>query len=227
MPAGHARVMRRRTLAVRIVRRAIRDIKSLFGVESYLEGEDRRVLENVIFPYFLRERSYGSVLFVGCEWYTRGYNAQFEACKNFCTLDVDPAARKHGARRHITDDLQNLRRYFSPGAIDLILCNGVFGWGLDAKPDVECAFASCIECLAENGVLIVGWDDIPERRPFPLRECASLNALQPFPFPPLGTSEYLTATAYRHTLTFFVKHSSRGNECRSEPRTRQAVDHER
>jgi hypothetical protein len=34
--------------------RIIRDIKrSIFGTESYLNTEDRRVLEQVIFPYFL------------------------------------------------------------------------------------------------------------------------------------------------------------------------------
>ena len=54
-----------------------RDIKHVFGVESFLDTEDCRVLKKVILPYFLNDQSIRSVLFVGCDWYTRGYNKFF------------------------------------------------------------------------------------------------------------------------------------------------------
>ena len=108
-------------------------------------------------------------------------------------------------KQHIVDDLKNLGKHFGPDSLDLILCNGVFGWGLDAKADVEEAFRACCDCLREGGVLVVGWDDIEERRPFLLQECQSLRALKPFFFPPLGAAEYLTDTPYRHTFTFYFK----------------------
>jgi SAM-dependent methyltransferase len=192
-------------LLARIVRRIVRDIKSVFGVESYLENEDRRVLERIIFPYFLQTVTYKDVLFVGCDWYTRGYNKRFEEKKNYWTIEIAPAREKYGAKQHIIDELQNLGRHFRPGALDVILCNGVFGWGLNAKADVEQAFRACCDCLRDGGVLVIGWDDIEERCPFPLEECQSLHAFKPFVFPPLGTAEYVTDTPYRHTYTFYIK----------------------
>jgi SAM-dependent methyltransferase len=193
-------------LLARTFFRIVRDIKRMFGVESYLKNEDRRVLEQIIFPYFLHEDSYEEILFVGCHWYTKGYNERFETKKkSYWTIEIDPSREKYGAKQHIVDGLQNLSKHFKPGALDLILCNGVFGWGLDKKTDVEQAFRACCDCLREGGVLVVGWDDIEERRPFPLGECQSLRALKPFFFPPLGTAEYLTDTPYRHTYTFYVK----------------------
>jgi SAM-dependent methyltransferase len=193
-------------LLARIFFRIVRDIKSKFGVESYLKNEDRRVLEQIIFPYFLHEDSYEEILFVGCHWYTKGYNERFETKKkSYWTIEIDPSRAKYGAKQHIVDGLQYLSKHFKPGALDLILCNGVFGWGLAKKTDVEQAFRACCDCLREGGVLVVGWDDIEERRPFLLEECQSLRALKPFFFPPLGAAEYLTDTPYRHTYTFCIK----------------------
>jgi len=87
----------------------------------------------------------------------------------------------------------------------LILCNGVFGWGLDEKCDVEQAFQACFECLRGGGVLVIGWDDIEERRPFPLEQCVSLRQFEPFVFPAFGVARYVTQTPYRHTFDFYRK----------------------
>jgi hypothetical protein len=46
--------------------------------DIYSQLEDRRLLERVIFPYFIKNESYKSILFVGCEWYTERYNRFFE-----------------------------------------------------------------------------------------------------------------------------------------------------
>jgi thymidylate kinase len=189
----------------RVVARMIRDIKRIFGVTSYLRNEDRRILEQIILPHFLNQDSYRDILFVGCHWYTEGYNGRFEKKKNYWTIEIEPSRQKYGAKQHVVDGLQSLGKHFKPGAFDLILCNGVFGWGLDEKADVEQAFQACSDCLREGGVLLIGWDDIEERRPFLLAECQSLRALEPFAFPPLGTAEYVTDTTYRHTYTFYIK----------------------
>jgi SAM-dependent methyltransferase len=192
-------------LLARLSGRIVRDMKGLFGIESYLRNEDRRVLEVIIFPFFLRAKQYQQILFVGCHWYTRGYNNRFEEKRNFWTIDIDSKRTRYGAKQHIVDDIQNMRKHFQVGTLDLILCNGVFGWGLDAKGDVEQGFQACFDCLREGGVLVIGWDDIDERRPFRLEECSSLGQFKPFPFPPLATARYVTDTPYRHTFDFYVK----------------------
>ena len=184
---------------------AIRRVKRLFGVPSYLRTEDRRVLEQVILPYFLKADDYRSVLNVGCHWFTQGYNRPFEARKTYATIDFDPTVAKFGGKRHIVGALQNLGAHFAPASLDLILCNGIFGWGLDSRADVEQGFQACHTALRPGGVLMVGWNDIPERRPFPIEECKSLGQFKPFLFPPFGASRYLTDTAYRHIFDFHVK----------------------
>lgn len=166
--------------------------------------DDRYILKAVIFPYFIAKPEFSRVLFVGCKWYTHGYNIQFQN-KEYWTLDIDPQQKKHGAKQHITDMLENIDQYFSKDTLDLIICNGVFGWGLDKQEDVEKAFQKCFACLRSNGVFILGWNDIAKRRPFPPEECQTLKLFDKYTFPPLRTSEYLTKTFNRHKYYFYLK----------------------
>jgi hypothetical protein len=54
-------------------------------------------------------------------------------------------------------------------------------------------------------MFILGWNDIPERIPFPLEECQSLKQFTPYIFPPLLASQYLTASPRRLTFNFYTK----------------------
>ena len=169
------------------------------------QREDRRVLEQVIFPYFIKNESYKSILFVGCAWYTERYNRLFEETKRFITIDPDPIKRKYGAKEHIVDKLENLATYFLPSSLDLIICNGVFGWGLNEKADVEQAFDACFDSLSTGGMLLIGWNDIENHRPLPLSDYKSLQRFAPVNFPPLQTAAYLTNNPNRHTYNFYSK----------------------
>ena len=171
---------------------------------KFLLTDDRRVLETIIFPYFCQRNEFYKILFVGCEWFTVGYNEIFKN-KAYWTLEIKPRRSKYGAKKHIIDSVENLNLHFNENELDLIICNGVFGWGLNAKANVERAFQGCFECLREGGVLVLGWNDRPRRCPFPLEECQSLKLFNHYVFPPLSTSQYLTADKNRHTYNFYVK----------------------
>jgi SAM-dependent methyltransferase len=175
----------------------------LFSLLSLPTG-DRRLLRRTILPWFAARTEFARVLFVGCAWYTRGYEAFFRG-KQYWTMDSDPCKRRWGARRHVCASLTRIREHFRPGALDLIVCNGVFGWGLDAKPDVEEAFSGCRDCLRDGGVLVLGWNDIPARRPFPLEQCAGLRLLRPYVFEPVRSARLETGTRNRHVYDFYVK----------------------
>ena len=183
---------------------AIRHMVMAMGIDLYLRTDDRRILETVIFPYFVGNADFSRVLFVGCGWYTRPYNQVFLR-EQYWTLDIDPARSRYGSSRHIIDSLTNLDSHFGPGDLDLIICTGVFGWGLNAKNDIETAFSKCYECLRDDGVFVLGWADIPEKRPFPPEETKSLRRFKPYIFPSLGASRYLTSGELRHTFLFFRK----------------------
>ena len=74
------------------------------GMDFSLSTEDRRILEQQIFPYLLSRQDMERILFIGCCDYTRGYNRVFRD-KNYQTIDVAPENRKFGAYQHVTDGL--------------------------------------------------------------------------------------------------------------------------
>jgi SAM-dependent methyltransferase len=186
---------------------AARVVRYVLGVAVPMNTEDRRVLEQVIFPHFLRLPDMHRILFVGCDWYTKHYQRMFFRGRDYWTIDVSAQSRKFGARQHILGALQHLDMHFARGFFDLIFCNGVYGFGLDAAADIERALEMCWSRLREYGCFIFGWDDIPARTPVPLAEIAALRRFQPFEFPDFKSSRYVTDTPYRHTFDFYTKAS--------------------
>ncbi len=178
------------------------------GGEVSLSTEDRRVFEQVVMPYFAERPEFGRVLFVGCDWYTAHYGRIF-AGREYWTLEKDLGRRKFGSERHITDALQNLLAHVKPGFFDLVLCNGVLGWGLNDPEEAERSFEACRLALRPGGVLVLGWNDVPEKRVLALAESSSLRRFAPFILPPLGASSHVTVTANRHTFSIFVRPDDR------------------
>ena len=184
---------------------ASRVLRKRLGLPTPLNTEDRRVLEQAIFPYYADDPAFATVLFVGCNTYTSHYQRRYFAGKNFWTIEPDAALQKFGAAQHVVAPLEEVGQHFKPQFFDVIICNGVFGWGLDRAAQCEAAFSQCYTCLREDGHLVFGWDDIPRRTPIALDEVPSVRRFRHFTFPPLGTWRYLTETPYRHTFDFYQR----------------------
>jgi len=174
------------------------------GADLRLKTADRAVLEATILPYFAQEPRFERILFVGCDWYTKGY-ARLFADKEYWTLEPNPNRRKFGAVRHVADFSQNVGRHFGADDLDVIVMNGVFGFGLNDRQAVEDTIAGFHACLREGGVFVFGWNDVPQNRPFPPAEIASLQRFRPFVFPPLGSAHERVNAANRHVYSFYVK----------------------
>ena len=183
---------------------AVRYLAHSVGVDLYSHTEDRRVLEKVILPELSLNNELARILFVGCDWYTRRYQQLF-ARQEFWTLDVDPEKARYGAGHHVTGCVTDVDRHFARGQFDAIVCNGVFGWGLNARNDVEKAFWGFHRVMRPDGIFVLGWNDTPERSPIRLDDCLSLRAFRRYDFPALGRSRFLTSTAYRHTYDFYLR----------------------
>jgi hypothetical protein len=180
-------------------------VSRLRGFDLYHNSPDRLILEDIIIPYFNRLPEFHKILFVGCDWYTNPYKKLFKS-KEYWTIEVDERQKKYGSERHIVDSLNSLSKYIEPGYFDLIIYNGVFGYGINTKEDTEESFRQCLLALREEGILIFGWNDVPEYKPFPVMECENLNKFKPYLFVPLSTSQYLTPnTPRRHTYNFYIK----------------------
>jgi len=174
------------------------------GFDLRLKTDDRRVLESLIFPFFIGDHQCRRVLFVGCDWYTAAYPALFRG-KEFWTIEINPSRQRYGASQHIADSVTNLRSHFPPATFDLIICNGVIGYGVDDAMLVEKTFEEMAYCLNPGGILIIGWNTLPGKILPEPADSAVLRQLSRFIFPPLGTSDYLTANPNRHTFSFFRK----------------------
>jgi hypothetical protein len=180
-------------------------IRRRFGLAVPIATEDRRVLEQVIFAHYRNDPRIKNVLFVGCDSYTAHYQRRYFPEHNYWTMDPEAQRRKFGGNNHILGRLEDLGRHVPCGYFHLILCNGVYGWGLNSLQDCESAVSQCYLCLADGGHLLIGWNDVPLHDPAPLSEVRSFELFSKHPFSAFGAWKYLTATANRHTYHFYRK----------------------
>jgi hypothetical protein len=199
------RVFAQRGFANRGVRaRVVGFLRNRLNMTAPLRTEDRRVLEQTIFGHYRNDPCIKTVLFVGCDSYTAHYERRYFAAHDYWTIDPDTARRRFGAKHHVVARLQELGQYFPAGFFNLIVCNGVFGWGLNSVEDCDAAMLQCHACLGAGGYMLLGWNDVPGRDPSP-DEVRSLSLFSECSFPAFGTSRYLTDTPYRHTYYFYQK----------------------
>jgi SAM-dependent methyltransferase len=180
---------------------------ALFGIYLKNHQDDRLVLENIIFPYFQNDDEFITIISVGTAWYTKSYNKKFRG-KKYWTIDLNSKMKKYGSKKHIVDSLENLHLYFQKNQVDLIVCNGVFGWGLNKPEDIEKSLIVCYDILRSGGVFILGWNDLPEYRPVLLDQIMALKLFKQMSFEPLNAYAYLTKNPNRHTFNFYIKSDS-------------------
>jgi SAM-dependent methyltransferase len=184
---------------------AISAIRTRLGLPTRLDTADRRVLEELIFPYYRDDTRFRKVLFVGCASFTSHYQRQFFAEKEFWTIEPEPYQAKFGSTNHVIAPIEDAAKHFERGYFDVIFCNGVYGWGLDTVAQGEAAFAQCHRCLRRGGHLVFGWNDVPRRTPFSLDEIQSRNSFKRLRFPTLKGWRYFTNTRHRHVFDFYKK----------------------
>ncbi len=136
---------------------------------------------------------------------TRRTTSKLLPGRGYPTIDPDPWKRRFGGRRHIVAGLEEPRAHVAPDSLDLIVCNGVFGWGLDDRADCERAFEGCFAALRTAGELVIGWNDVSEHRPLELASLASLARFRALRFEALGASQCLANAENGHVYNFYIK----------------------
>jgi SAM-dependent methyltransferase len=180
-------------------------LRRRLGLPTPLDTVDRRILEELIFPYYSSDIAFKKILFVGCAVFTSHYQRDFFADKEFWTIEPNPEQARFGSTNHVVAPLEDASKHLAPGYFDVIFCNGVYGWGLDTLAQGEAAFAACHASLRDGGHLVFGWNDVPQRTPFGLDEVRSRKSFNRFYFPPLEGCQYFTETRQRHVFDFYQK----------------------
>lgn len=119
---------------------------------------DRIWMETEILPRIARGAA-GTVLFVGCAPYTWRYRRFFTGgATRYVTTDINPGAIVWGAREHVTCPVQEIHTRFPADSIDVVILNGVFGFGVDSESDMNRAVSSIHRVLTPAGALLIGWN---------------------------------------------------------------------
>jgi hypothetical protein len=123
------------------------------------EAPHRQFLVKRLLP-FLAAMPVRRVLFVGTRWYTLSYASYFDAHgTEYWTNDIDPEVTRWGAPgRHICVDVRQIGQHIEAGEFDVVLLEGVFGWGVDTPDAMNVALEAIAGIMAPGGILLVGWD---------------------------------------------------------------------
>ncbi len=186
----------------------LREVQSYCLIRAWRIGlwkpPDRRLLDDVILPFYASAEGFERILFVGVKKYNAKNRALF-AARTYATIDPDPRNARHGASRHIQDGLENLARHAEPSSFDVIVANGVFGAGLDAPHAVDDALRACHDALRPGGHLVVGVnDETPACPDFDALDAMRLFA--PLEGSVLGSARHVLETPLRertHTYRFY------------------------
>lgn len=102
----------------------------------------------------------GRILWVGCRRYTRNYGSLLQRDGAECwTTDIEPAHAQWGQPgRHFTWDLTAIDTLLAPNSFDTVLCNGVFGFGIDTRAAQLAALRAMAAILKPGGRLLLGWN---------------------------------------------------------------------
>jgi SAM-dependent methyltransferase len=187
----------------RIADRAWRQV---LGLPPRADTADRCWLEQVLLPHYAQRPDVVTVLLVGTRWYTHHYPALLPR-QRCISIDIAAAAARHGSpHRHIIDDVRHVERHLAPASVDLVLLNGVFGWGLNDPVALDQTLAALAIVLRPRGELVFGWNDDGRRCPFDWRIAPRWRDFAPLRFEPTGGLTYLAlATDNRHRFDFFAR----------------------
>lgn len=168
---------------------------------------DRELLEDVVLPHYAADDATSSVVFVGVRRYNVPAHALFRGKRRYATFDPDPAMAPFGAPEHYEEGIERIGAHFDEGSVDLIVMNGVLGFGLDDVGAANEALAACRRVLRVGGHLVLGVN--PEKP-----SCPPLDALgvlsadfAPTSIAPLGQPVITVTTPFRektHQVRFYA-----------------------
>lgn len=168
------------------------------------EPPDRRLLDRIL-EHYAGTHGFERILFVGCKKYNAKHRALF-ADRAYTTIDPNPEVARFGGSRHIVGRIEDAETHLGHGSVDLVVINGVIGFGLDDPAAMERAFAACHAILRPGGQLVLGINEL--LGVVDLATVKELARFAPFAFAALGADRVTVTTPFRertHTFAFYQR----------------------
>ena len=186
---------------------AINHVKVFFSIPVRIETLDRKFLESKIFPYLNEIYTYDNkLLFIGVAQYTKHYYPLLKY--DVRTIDNIPGQSKYGNnKKHTMGSALNLSKHYEESFFDVIVANGLIGYGTNNKNDFNNLLHSCFRCLKNEGILIVGYNNTPNHLNFKIKETVSYKVFEEF-IPSIKTVTnlpYIANPKNNHTFIFLKK----------------------
>lgn len=160
-------------------------------VQVLFKTTDREYLEKTIFTDINEKLKPRYVLSIGVYWYTVLYNLYFRDSL-FLSIDIDQNKSKFAQNNfHLNCSIQDLNKIVPKSSIDLILMNGVYGYGINTTYELQNTLQTLSNFLSKNGLVVLGYNDVKNRNP--------LNINDGYDFSPLKILD-----SFETTKSFFV-----------------------
>jgi hypothetical protein len=133
-------------------------VKDILNARRVRRDPGRIALVNEILPAYAVLG--GRILWIGCRRYTKEYGAILSRNGGECwTTDIEIVHAKWGEKdRHFTWDLVHIDELIAGRFFDTLLCNGVFGFGVDTREAQLAALGAMRNVLKPGGRLLLGWN---------------------------------------------------------------------
>lgn len=190
----------------------IRAIKESFLKTGWSLGlytpPDRAMLDRVI-AELAKHADCERMLFVGVKQYNAHLPALFRgtSARTFTTIDPTPEVARFGGTPHYVDMLENLNRHVAPASFDVVVMNGVIGFGMNEATNVERALEQVHRALRPEGLLLLGINEqIPTH--VPLAPIAAMKKFAPATLGLFGGPRVVLDTPFRertHTFELYAR----------------------
>ncbi len=179
------------------------------GLDFRLRAFSRMFLEQEIFGYINQQFRRGAgtpaarCLFIGLDKHNWHYDRLLDL--DFYSMDLNPRNAVYGqANRHVVGSATELSAYYPPRSFDVVVANGLIGFGLDTEEAFDRLMFECHRVLTDDGVLVLGYNDKPDRLSFRVEQAAGFQAFKTFEpgIPGMTGARHVVADKFQHCYVF-------------------------
>lgn len=193
----------------RAVFRASPALARKLGLDFRLRVPSRMFMEQEVFDYVNQHFRRGAAapaarcLFIGLDKHNWHYDRLLDL--DFYSIDLNPRNAAYGPpNRHVVGSATELSSYYSPNSFDVVFANGLIGFGLDTEEAFNQLMFECHRVLTSDGMLVLGYNDKPDRLGFKVEQAAGFQVFKMFEPGIAGMTgaSHVVADGFKHRYVF-------------------------